>query len=173
MFCSSAIAVLTTIRIPAYSGYRSAGAWEYYFAIGMSELQPSTATRHFPSVPRRKMLMPLPLSVMTTPVFFMDIFRSVCVALKRPVANDCEAEQYFLPFSPICAEVSGNSLADGVFTEDLGFVRCMIDDIVSQIGHEYFGIVAVDRRYICTMCRRFDGLRVGHRGVCKRIDANR
>ena len=40
-----------------------------YFAIGISELHPSMATRHFPSVPRRKMLMPLPLSVVTAPVF--------------------------------------------------------------------------------------------------------
>jgi hypothetical protein len=37
--------------------------------MGRSELQPSTATRHLPSGPRRKMLMPLPWSVLTAPVF--------------------------------------------------------------------------------------------------------
>ena len=49
----------------------------------------------------------------------------------------------------------------GVFTDDLGFTRCLIDDVVGQIGHKRFGIFAVDRSHISTMRGRFNGLYAG------------
>jgi hypothetical protein len=93
--------------------------------------------------------------------FLVDVLRFVYVPLKRPIANDREANRSLLPFRPIGAEISSNPLSDGVFSDDLGFIRCLIDDVVRQIGEERLGIVAIDGSYVRTMRGRFDGLRVG------------
>jgi hypothetical protein len=41
-----------------------------------------------------------------------------------------------------------------------GFTWCLIDDVVGQIGHKRFGVVAIDCSNISTMRDRFNGLYV-------------
>jgi hypothetical protein len=62
--------------------------------------------------------------------FLVDVRRFELVALKCPVASDRESDRGLLPFGPIRVEISRDPLADGVFTDDLGFTRCLIDDPV-------------------------------------------
>ena len=65
----------------------------------------------------------------------VDVRRFVLIALKRPVANDREPDRSLLPRGPIGVEICGDPLSDGVFTDDFGFTRCLIDDVVGQLCH--------------------------------------
>ncbi len=62
-------------------------------------------------------------------------------------------------------EVFRYPLANGVFTDNLGLIRCLIDNVVGQLSHERFRIVAVDSQYIRAMSGYFDRLRVSWVGL--------